>query len=275
MTFRTSVTSALTITSVFLVASGSITPAPAQASGYGKALYSQAVLDEFCSGAQNIIARTPLRAQNVVSADLGTAGVPYPPPGTPATGFIATNATPYDGAEELPLTTQQYVEYTKNGKPTTVMCKMKSWDAIDAYYDGQAAQGSDCSSVNKTTVGAVAINMLLKGKYSIYSDIQFDTWTTYTGQQWTDGGAAPTAYISADDGKLHFVGKELYVDRANPSPYVAASKKGVHYCHLAAPEYVKNLLSGKVDLPVCDAPPTYAPPVGGPPQAPIAWQCGN
>jgi hypothetical protein len=262
----------LSVATVLLATAGTFSSEPVSAKGFGKDLYSQNALDQFCAGAQYIIARTPLRAENNISEELGTAGNPWL--GTLSTGFIAEVATPYDGAEDLPLTTQQFVAYSEDS-PTTAMCKMKSWDALNAYYPGRASEGSDCSSVNQATVGTVAISMLMSGQYSVYSGIQFDTWVTYTGQQWTDGGPAPAAYISAVDGKLHFVGKELYVERANPSPYVPASKKGVHYCHLASPEYVKDVLSGQVEVPVCDAPPVYTAPVFGPPQAPIAWHCGS
>lgn len=43
--------------------------------------------------------------------DLGMAGSPFPPPGTPSTGIIGSDALPYDGAEDLPLTTTQFVGF--------------------------------------------------------------------------------------------------------------------------------------------------------------------
>ena len=78
---------------------------PAAAARFGKAMYSQAALDDFCSGAQSIVANTSLVSENVISRDLGTAGSPFPPPGTPtqdveagymANAWIRMRHTDYD-----------------------------------------------------------------------------------------------------------------------------------------------------------------------------------
>ena len=255
---------------------GMATPNVAEASGF---LYSNAALNRFCRGAQKIIARTPLRSDNVVYDDLGTPGVPFPPPGIPATGFIGSDALPYDGAEELPLTTTQYVGFGTDASgdeyAQTVMCKMKSWDALDFYFPGKASEGSNCSSINQVTTGLVFLSMLFRGEFPVITDIEFDDWDTFTGQQWTDSSPAPSAYISTTDGKLHLVGKRLYVERTNPSPFVGAPKKGVDYCQVIAPEYLRNILRGDITAPTCDDFPVYSPPVGGPPQGPLPWACAN
>ena len=270
---RRSPESTIVTSTVLLATIASAFSIPAAAQRFGKDMYSQAALDEFCTGAQSIVARTPLISENVISQELGTAGSPFPPPGTASTGFIGTDAAPYDEGEDLPLTTHQYVEYGVGGWPKTVMCKMKSWDALNFYYPGQASKGSDCAAVNRATVGTVAIAMLLRDQQSVYQDVQFDTWSTYTGQQWTHGGPAPTAYLDTG-GKLHLVAKELIVERTNPITFISSPKKGVHYCHLATPRYVKRVLAGKEAVPTCEAPPVLAPPAG-PPTTPPDWHCGD
>lgn len=182
--------------------------------------------------------------------------------------------------EELPLTTQQFVGYGLDDKgkdyPQTVMCKMKSWDALDFYYPGAASAGADCATVNADT-GAAVIESLTNNNQEpqLITEIVYDNWVTFTGQQWTDSAPAPSAYISNADGKLHAVGKQLYVERTNPSPFVPANKKGMDNCQVIAPEYLREVIVGNIQAPTCDAPPVYSPPIFGPPEAPKPWACAN
>ncbi|MDJ0615800.1 MAG: hypothetical protein QNJ63_03465 [Calothrix sp. MO_192.B10] len=95
--------------SVNLVLNGAAGIYLGQSAFGGKArgkLYSTAAVKRFCQKAQQIIANTKLKAKNVNWKELGTPGVPFPAPGIPATGFIGSDATPYDGAENLPLSRQ-------------------------------------------------------------------------------------------------------------------------------------------------------------------------
>jgi hypothetical protein len=240
-------------------------------------LYSTAAVNRFCKGAQGIIANTLLEPDNILFDDIGVAGSPFPPPGTPSTGFIGSDATPYDGAEDLPLTTTQFVGYGFDDRgsdyPQTIMCKMKSWDALEFYFPGSAAAGSSCSTINADTYSAV-LNSLVRKEVPVVTEIVFDEWVSYTGQQWTTQAPAVSAYTSSADGKVHVVGKALYVERTNPSPFVGASKKGVHYCQIIAPEYLREVIVGNITAPACDAPPTYLPPAGPPSPTPL-WDCEN
>jgi hypothetical protein len=242
-------------------------------------LYSTAAVNRFCKGAQGIIANTTLVPDNVLYDDLGAAGVPSPPAPfpIPSTGFIGSDALPYDGAEDLPLTSTQFVGYGayEDGKdyPQTIMCKMKSWDALDFYYPGSAAPGSSCSTVNQDTYARV-LNSLVETEVPVVTEVAFDEWVSYTGQQWTSQAPAVTAYTSTADGKVHIVGKPLYVERTNQNPFVGASKKGVHYCQIIAPEYLREIIVGHIAAPTCGAPPEYSLPAG-PPTPPPLWSCAN
>ncbi|MGI9341732.1 MAG: hypothetical protein ACR2QV_02715 [Gammaproteobacteria bacterium] len=259
------------------------TIAPVDGAYAGKArgqLYSTAAVNRFCKGAQGIIANTILEPNNVLFGELGMAGIPFPPPGTPATGFIGSDAAPWDGNEGAPLTTTQFVGYgiDSAGKdyPQTIMCKMKSWDAIEFYYGpGAAADGASCSDINADTYARV-LNSLTNPNQEpeVVTEVVFDEWVTFTGQQWTSEAPATTAYTSTADGKVHIVGKPLYVARTNPSPFVGPEKKGVHYCQIIAPEYLREIIVGNIVAPTCDAPPAYAPPAG-PPAPPPIWGCAN
>lgn len=274
-----------------VISAGLATPA-AYASGGGN-VFSNKFLNMYCQTAQKTIAQTPLKSTNVVYEDLGSPGIPFPPPGVPATAFIGSDALPYDGAENLPLTTTQYVGFGElpNGKDyaQAVMCKMKSAEALDFYYPGSATPGNNCAAVSEDVAGRVIAALSDEDDSDSDSDdgagddsddgftvpvIVHENWATYTGAQWTNSSPAPVAYVSTADGLLHLVGKELFVARADPSPFVGKPKKGVHYCQTIAPKYLKKLLQGKVQAPTCDPPPQYSPPMGQP-QAPLPWNCQN
>ncbi len=155
------------------------------------------------------------------------------------------------------------------------MCKMKSWDALDSYYPGSTSAGANCAVVNAQTGAKVMASLTKPNQEPLaVENVVYDNWLTYTGQQWTDSSPAPVAYLSNSDGKLHIVGKELYVARNNPSPFVGAEKKGVNYCQAIAPEYLRKLLLGKITAPKCDAPPVYQQP-SGQPEPPKPWNCAN
>jgi hypothetical protein len=206
-------------------------------SGYG---YSPPALHYFCTFAQKIIAKTTLRATNRIWEDLE--------------GFIGSNALPYDGAENEPLTTQQYVE--SNLYPQTVMCKMKSWDALAFYYPGSASPGASCSGINRDTHKRV-LKSLRKQSVAI-KKIIFDEWITYTGEQWTHQSPATTIYTSTVDHQIHVVGKSLYVERTNWIPFIGPEKKGIHYCQIVTPNFLRQVITGQIKAPTCDPPPRYS-----------------
>jgi len=259
---------------------GTIAPVDGAYAGNARGqLYSTAAVNRFCKGAQGIIANTILEPDNVLFGDLGMPGIPFPPPGTPATGFIGSDAAPWDGNEGAPLTTTQFVGYGIDaaGKdyPQTIMCKMKSWDALDFYYPGSASAGASCSDINADTYARV-LNSLTNPNQEpeVVTEVVFDEWVTFTGQQWTSEAPATTAYVSTADGKVHIVGKPLYVARLNPVPFIGPEKKGVHYCQIIAPEYLREIIVGNITPSTCAAPPVYLPPAG-PPAPPPIWGCPN
>jgi len=241
-----------------------------------KDVFSAKYLNKYCIVAQGQIANTDLAPQNVIYTDLGTPGSPFPPPGIPATGFIGSDALPYDGMESLPHTTTQYVGFGTDGGGNhysqTVMCKMKSWDALNFYYPDSASAGSNCANVSEKMAKDVVKQVENDNPGVTAPTIVYDNWVAYTGQQWTDSSPAPTAYISTVDGLLHLVGKELYVPRTNPIPFIGPEKKGVDYCQTVGPDYLGAVILGAVQAPTCDSPPAYSPN----PFDPIpSWNCQN
>jgi len=252
---------------VALVSIGLSAPAHAK-----KDVFSAKYLNNYCGLAQSQIANTDLDPAIVIYEELGSAGGP-PGSGIPATGFIGSDALPFDGAEFLPHTVTQYVGYSSDESyAQTVMCKMKSWDALNTYYPDSSAAGSTCADVNQKISKDVIKQVEVDNPGIVAPVIVYDNWVSYTGQQWTDDAPAPTAYISTADGLLHVVGKELYVARTNPVPFIPPTKKGVDYCQTIAPDYLGEIIIENVQAPVCDAPPAYSPN----PFAPIpTWNCQN
>ena len=243
-------------------------------------------LDNYCTMAQKVIARTKLTSTNAVFEDLGMEGIPSIPNGPPpsaATGFIASFATPYglegEPSDDFPLTTTQHVGYgfTTEGEEyaQTVMCKMKNADALNYHFplERPKARQKDCSLINSTVLRQ--LRALLRGSKRGFVDknVVFDDWSTFAGNQWTDSSPAPSAYMDSTDGTLHIVAKSLYVDRLDASPFVGPDKKGIQYCQTIAPAYLFKLLTGEVTPPTCDAPPLYEIPQGIPVVLP--WDCAN
>lgn len=239
---------------------------PADSAYAGKArgqLYSTAAVNRFCSEAQRIIATTDLKATVVLFEAL--------------VDFVASDATPYRGMEELPLTSTGHIVFGVDGNGDEyvqgILCKMKSADGLNDAYPGLGAIKTDCSAVNQDTYAAV-VNSLTNDNQEpeVITEVEFDTWLAFTGQQWTDDAPAPFAYTSTVDGKLHLVGKELYVNVNNPIPFIGPEKKGVDYCQVPAAEYIRELITGTIAAPVCDAPPAYSPN----PFDPLpTWNCQN
>lgn len=226
-------------------------------------LYSTAAVNRFCSESQRVIATTDLKATVVLYETVE--------------GFVDSDATPYTGAEDLPLSNPGHIVFGVDNYGNEYvqgqLCKMKSADGLNAAYPGLGAVKTDCSAVNQSNYAAV-VNSLTNPNQEpeVITDVEFDTWIAYTGQQWTNDAPAPFAYTSTVDGKLHLVGKELYVNVANPIPFIGPEKKGVDYCQVPAPEYIRELITGEIAAPLCDAPPAYSPN----PFLPIpTWDCQN
>lgn len=158
--------------------------------------------------------------------------------------------------------------------PQVILCKMKSADALDFYYPGSAALGASCAAINVRTTAQVVARLTKENREpSIGKDLVYYNWLTYSGQQWTDSSPTPVAFLTSD-GKLHIVSKELYVERTNPSSFVGSEKKGINYCQVIAPQYLRKLLLDKIVAPECDAPPLYQQSSTQPEPA-KTWNCAN
>mmetsp|Transcript_33230 Transcript_33230/g.56491 ORF Transcript_33230/g.56491 Transcript_33230/m.56491 type:complete len:293 (+) Transcript_33230:188-1066(+) len=252
-------------------------------SGDGEFVFSSDFLDDYCSVAQRVVAQTSLSSTNIVFEELGTVGIPNV---IPSTEFIASSPLPFDG-DASSLTTTQFVGFgnieDEDGSSDddgdvgaqTVMCKMKSGEALNYYDPGEAADGNDCTDVQEHIVELVLEGLGDSLDIGLLPPIEYFNWETFTGSQWTNGAPSPSAFIDASNpGTLVLVSKELKVLRTNPSQFLGPNKKGVHYCQTIGPEYLRNLLEGEVTAPTCLRPPVYTLPQG-PPGSVDSWNCAN
>jgi hypothetical protein len=210
-------------------------------------LYSTAAVNKFCSNAQQIIAGTEIVSTNIIHSDYNA--------------FVESKALPFEVASEpdaalAPVTTQQYVTYGyyDSGKdyPQLISCKMKSADAIQYFLGAEAASAeSTCKAINQDTLDRVATSLTQSEQRSIVLDddeeviVDPDNEVMF-GFQWVT--PFDPVYIG-DDGELHVVSKSLLVSKfayLPPIPGLDDRFRGVHYCHLLAPEYARSILTGEV-----------------------------
>jgi hypothetical protein len=235
-------------------------------------LYSVGAVGRFCSRAQQIVASTAIYSWNIVHNELDTfansSSAPYTGPnlGTYNGGLIA-----YPNGDQMPLITQQLISQreltqTQWEYPIVISCKMKDAESINYYFGaGSAGTQRSCREVNQDTVASVFASLNSIEQRSIrfpqneivyLSDIM-----AASGPNWL----YPLPYlprvafiptIGVNAGKLAFRGYAIAVARTVGSGDVAADKKGVYYCHLPSPEYVRALVTGQME-PIIENPPEF------------------
>jgi len=151
---------------------------------------------------------------------------------------------------------------------------------LNQAYPGLGSAKTDCNAVNQGNYAAVVESLTNDNQEpEVITDAQFVNWDVFTGEQWADDAPALFAYLQTNtDGSvtLYLVGKECWVDVDFPLPdfILGAEKKGVDYCQVPAPEYIRDLITGQIEAPECDAPPAYEPP-SFPPEPIPTWDCQN
>lgn len=243
--------------------SAALTPQSASAASTRSDLYSVAAVGRFCERAQQIIVDLPQWAVVVSHTDLnafvGSSSAPYE----------GTNLSAYNGkgslGTSLPLTVQQLVTYrevpSNNWEmPVVISCKMKDAESINHYFGeiwepyGIAAVQRDCKYVNQVVVADVYGSLTASERRYLrhqQSSIVYDNdQMAGAGPSWVYPLPEPPPVATiGNDGRLHIKGYAIQVPRSNTDPNVGADKKGVYYCHLPAPEYVRALVTGQIPGP--------------------------
>ena len=196
-------------------------------------------LNDYCATAQKEIASARVPVNNAVVADYSTF----------------SGATP----SVKPLQTFQFVQYAdqQRTKARMISCKLHSAEKIRAAHGPTAAgESTTCARLNRRTLDAVMITlsdrqkkkMPFKGSIPILLDPDEQAANE---AQWLE---AFTMVQTDAGGTLRIRAKSLRgegtVRLANNKPATG----GRQYCHLIAPDYLKRILLGEVQLPKAEFP---------------------
>jgi len=191
-------------------------------------------LNDYCAIAQKEIAASRVPARNVLMTDWQAF----------------SRASP----SVKPLETMQYVGYadSQRTRPRMISCKLHSSERIRAEYGATAAgEASSCARLNRRTLDAVMLSltdrqkkkMPFKGSIGVLLDP--DEQAT-TEAQWLE---AFTMVQTDAGGTLRIRAKSLRGDGNMKVSSKARATSGRQYCHLIAPDYLKRILTGEVQLP--------------------------
>jgi hypothetical protein len=192
-------------------------------------------LNDYCAVAQKEISASRVPARNVLVGDYQAF----------------RRASP----SVKPLETMQYVGYAdpQHTKPRMISCKLHSAERIRSEYGATAAgEPSSCARLNRRTLDAVMLTltdrqkkrMPFKGPVPVMlePDLQATSesdWLEAFTMVETDAGG--TLRIRAKS-----LGRLAGAVRVGSR---AASNDDRQYCHLIAPDYLKRILIGEVQLP--------------------------
>jgi hypothetical protein len=193
---------------------------------------------DYCTQAQKEIASARVPSRNVVVADYQ----------------VFASMTP----SIQPLETVQFVQYAdpQRTKPRMISCKLHSAEKIRSAYGATAAgESTTCARLNRRTLDAVMATlterqkkkMPFKGTIPILLDPDEQSaneaqWLESFTMVQTDAG-----------GTLRVRAKSLRGD-ANQRVSTKPATGGRQYCHLIAPDYLKRILLGEVQLPAAEFP---------------------
>jgi hypothetical protein len=195
--------------------------------------------DSFCEIAQYFSANTARKAATVVHADFES--------------FKKSKT------RIAPLEIHQYVQYADSAKlqPRRISCKLKSVDHLVEHY-GAADAGPEqrtCRDLHHR----MALNVMQSltpaeqaaGRFPLERIRLEGDRKTLLGSKWI----ADFSFVWASpDGDLHLASKALHVDYTDWVWRLAPEKfRGVYYCHLIAPEYLRAILTGQESPPAFQA----------------------
>lgn len=203
-----------------------------------------ATIDDYCAAAQKDIANSRVPARNVIVTDYAAF----------------SRATP----SVQPLETLQYVGYAdeKKAKARMISCKLHSAEQIRAAYGATAAgESTTCARLNRRTLDAVFLTLTDRQKKKMPFNgalpVALDPDEQATSEaQWLEGF---TMVQTDAGGTLRIRAKSLRAGggtlrRVSNSTSAASVTDGRQYCHLIAPDYLKRILTGDVQLPKAEFP---------------------
>lgn len=202
-----------------------------------------ATINDYCAAAQKDIANSRVPARNVIVTDYAAF----------------SRATP----SVKPLETLQFVGYAddKKSRARMISCKLHSAEQIRAEYGATAAgESTTCARLNRRTLDAVMLTLTDRQKKKMPFNgalpVALDPDEQATSEaQWLEGF---TMVQTDAGGTLRVRAKSLRAGtgslRRTSTSASTTVTDGRQYCHLIAPEYLKRILVGEVQLPKAEFP---------------------
>jgi len=197
-------------------------------------------LNDYCAIAQKEIAAARVPARNVLMTDYQAF----------------SRASP----SVKPLETLQFVGYAdqQRTRPRMISCKLHNAERIRAEYGATAAgESTTCARLNRRTLDAVMLTLTdrQKKKMPFKSSIAVLLDPDEQAANETQWLEAFTMVQTDAGGTLRIRAKSLRGNGANLRVNTkAAMANGRQYCHLIAPDYLKRILIGEVQLPKAEFP---------------------
>jgi hypothetical protein len=195
--------------------------------------------NEYCALAQKEIASARVPARNVMVGDFQAF----------------SRMTP----SVQPLETLQFVQYAdaQRTKARMISCKLHSAETIRAAYGATAAgESTTCARLNRRTLDAVMASMTDRQKkkmpFKAAIPILLDPDEQAANEaQWLQS----FTMVQADaGGTLRVRAKSLRGETSQRVGNRPNAPGGRQYCHLIAPDYLKRILLGEVQLPAAGFP---------------------
>jgi hypothetical protein len=185
----------------------------------------------FCAAAQRVVGRTGKVGQVVVHQEFET--------------FVKSKTS----IEPLTLHAYAWAAPDDPARAVAISCKLKSADHLNtAFGAGTAGPEGLCQDMNRETLRQVRASLPGAARRDVVLDpdenIFDDAHPEMAGPNWL----APFQLTYLDGaGVLHIHAKGFRVDWADPRFATLDGRfRGVHYCHLIAPTYLRDLLAGSV-----------------------------
>ena len=198
-------------------------------------------INDYCALAQKEIVSARLPAHNVVMTDMQAFA----------------RATP----SVKPFETMQYVTYTdaQRAHARMISCKFHSAERIRAEYGATAAgEASSCARLNRRTLDGVMATLTehQKKKMPFKGPVPIMLEPDLVASSEADWLEAFTMVDTDAGGTLRIRAKSLGVSTGSVKTSArGAGNGGVQYCHLIAPDYLKRILTGEVQLPKAEFTP--------------------
>jgi len=196
-------------------------------------------LNDYCAVAQKEVAASRVPARNVLMSDYQAF----------------SRASP----QIKPLETMQFVGYAddKHQHPRMISCKLHSAERIRAEYGATAAgEASSCARLNRRTLDAVMATLTerQKKKMPFKGPVPVMLLPDEQASSESDWLEAFTMVDTDAGGTLRIRAKSLGVGTGSVKVSARAANGMRQYCHLVAPDYLKRILTGEVQLPKSEFP---------------------